>query len=99
MDRIMSLRAEGITQQVSSTCGSRHAEAFADIIEKKGILDEPMLAIRTFGFQSWRRLIGMIPIAIQSFRHQKVPPSGPLHRPIPGIDQIRRFFKHMRNKS
>ena len=99
MDRIMSLRAEGIHQRVPSTCGSRHAEAFADIIESKGILDEPMLAIRTFGLQSWRRLIGMIPIAIQSFLHQKVPPSGPLHRAIPGIDQIKRLFQHMRNKS
>ena len=98
MDRIMALRAEGIDKRVPSTCGSRHAEAFADIIKNKGILDEPLLAIRTFGLQSWRRLIGMIPIAIQSFRNQKVPPSGPLLRPIPGIDQIKRLFKHVRRK-
>ncbi|WP_447971045.1 succinate dehydrogenase/fumarate reductase iron-sulfur subunit [Nitrospira sp. M1] len=93
MDRIMSLRARGIDEQLPSTTGSRHAEAFTDIIKNKGVLDEPMLALRTFGFRNIRRLVGMIPIAIQSFRHKKIAPSGPLHRAIPGIDQIKRLFK------
>ena len=52
MDRIMSLRAKGIEKHVPSTCGSRHAEVFTDLIRKKGLLDEPMLAIRTFGLRN-----------------------------------------------
>ncbi|GJL52219.1 MAG: succinate dehydrogenase iron-sulfur subunit [Nitrospirales bacterium] len=99
MDRIMSLRAMGFDEHIPSTNGSRHAESFTDIIEHKGMLDEPMLAIRTFGFRNVGRLIGMIPIAIQSFRRKKIAPSGPLHRAIPGIDQIRRLFKRVRSHS
>ncbi len=98
MDRIMALREQGMNESVPSTCGSRHAEVFADLIEDKGILDEPMLAIRTFGFQNWRRLLGLIPVAIQSFRHQRIPPSGPFHRAVPGIDQIKRLFTRMRKQ-
>ncbi|MCA9472618.1 MAG: succinate dehydrogenase iron-sulfur subunit [Nitrospirales bacterium] len=96
MDRIMSLRAKGMDEHVSSTCGSRHAEVFTDIIERKGLLDEPMLALRTFGLGNWRRLLGMIPVALQSLRHKKVPPSGPFHRAIPGIEQIKRLFARVR---
>ncbi len=99
MERIMSLREKGIHEQIPSTCGSRHAEVFTDIIEQKGILDEPLLAVRTFGFQNIRRLLGLIPLAIQSFRHQKIPPSGPFHKAIPGIDQIKRLFKRVRSQS
>ena len=98
MDRIMSLRAKGIEKHVPSTCGSRHAEVFTDLIRKKGLLDEPMLAIRTFGIRNLSRLVGMIPLVIQSFLRGKVPVSGPLHRPISGIHHIRRIFRRARKK-
>ncbi len=93
MDRIMSLRAKGITLPVTSTCGSRHAEAFTEIVRQKGTLDEPMLAVRTFGTQKLSRLLRMIPMAARSLLHGKIPWSGPFHRPIPGVSQIRRLFK------
>jgi succinate dehydrogenase / fumarate reductase iron-sulfur subunit len=99
MDRIMSLRAKGMEAKVPSTCGSRHAEVFTDIIKHKGILDEPMLAVRTFGLKHAGRLIGMIPMVIQSVFKGKVPMSGPLHRPIPGIQHIQRLFARVRSKS
>ncbi|MEO6202685.1 MAG: 4Fe-4S dicluster domain-containing protein, partial [Nitrospirales bacterium] len=96
MDRIMSLRAKGMEANVPATFGSRHAEVFTDIIQHKGILDEPMLAIRTFGLKHVSRLFGMIPMVIQSLLKGKVPPSGPLHRPIAGIQHIQRLFKQVR---
>jgi succinate dehydrogenase / fumarate reductase, iron-sulfur subunit len=98
MDRIMVLRAKGMEAKVPSTCGSRHAEVFTDIIKHKGRLDEPMLAVRTFGLKHAGRLLGMIPTAFQSILKGKVPWSGPLHRPIPGIKSIQRLFKQVRTK-
>ena len=98
MDRIMSLRAKGMAAHVPSTCGSRHAEVFTDIIRQKGMLDEPMLAVRTLGLRNLPRLIGMIPLVIRSLLRGKVPVSGPLHRPISSIHQIRRIFRRTRQK-
>ena len=99
MDRIMSLRSKGMVTKVPATCGSRHAEAFTDIIKHKGILDEPMLAVRTFGLKHAGRLVSMIPMILQSVFKGKVPRSGPLHRPIPGIQRIQRLFKRARTKA
>ena len=99
MDQIMSLRAKGMEAKVPSTCGSRHAEVFTDIIKHKGLLDEPMLAVRTFGLKNLGRLLGMLPVLWQSVVKGKVPPSGPFHRPIPGIQQIQGLFKRVRGKT
>ena len=98
MDRIMSLRAKGMAAHVPSTYGSRHAEVFTDLIRQKGMLDEPMLAVRTLGLSNLPRLIGMIPLVIRSLLRGKVPVSGPLHRPISSIHQIRRIFRRTRQK-
>ncbi len=99
MDRIMKLRDKGMAAKVPATCGSRHAEVFTDIIKHKGLLDEPMLAVRTFGLKNFSRIIGMIPMVIQSFFKGKVPVSGPLYRPISSIKHIQRIFKRVRMKS
>jgi succinate dehydrogenase / fumarate reductase iron-sulfur subunit len=99
MDRIMALRAKGMAEKVPSTCGSRHAEVFTDIIKHKGILDEPMLAVRTFGLKHVGRIVGMVPMVIQSVLKGKVPLFGPLHRPIRGIHHIQQLFKRVRTKS
>lgn len=98
MDRIMSLRAKGMGARVPSTCGSRHAEVFTDLIRKKGLLDEPMLAVRTLGLRNLPRILGMIPLVIRSFLHGKLPVTGPLHRPLSSIHQIRRIFRRTRQK-
>jgi succinate dehydrogenase / fumarate reductase iron-sulfur subunit len=99
MDRIMSLRADGMALPVDSTCGSRHAHVFTDLVRQKGVLDEPMLAIRTFGFKQISRLVEMIPMVVRSLVRGKIPWSGPLHRAIPGVEQIRRLFKLVERKS
>jgi len=98
MDRIMKLRENGMAAKVPATCGSRHAEVFSDIIKHKGHLDEPMLAVRTFGLKNFGRILGMIPMVIQSFLRGKVPVSGPLHRPISSIRHIQRLFTRVRPK-
>lgn len=98
MDRIMTLRAKGIEQGVPSTCGSRHTEAFADIIERKGRLDEPMLAVRTFGLTNVRQMVSFLPMVLRALVRGKLPKSGPLHRPIPGIDRIRRLFRRAKER-
>ncbi len=99
MDRIMALRSMAMAEKMPDTCGSRHAEVFTDIIKHKGILDEPMLAIRTFGLKHIGRLLDMLPMVIQSLFKGKVPWSGPLHRPISSIQHIQRLFKRVRTKS
>ncbi len=98
MDRIMKLRDHGMTAKVSSTCGSRHAEVFTDIIKHKGTLDEPMLAVRTFGLKNLGRIVGMIPMVIRSFLKGKVPAAGPFHRPISGITHVQNVFRRVRGK-
>lgn len=98
MDRIMTLRAKGIEQGVPSTSGSRHTEAFADIIEQKGHLDEPMLAVRTFGLTNLRQMVSFLPMIIRALVRGKLPGSGPLHRPIPGVDRIRRLFRRAKER-
>ncbi|MEX0829409.1 MAG: succinate dehydrogenase iron-sulfur subunit [Nitrospirales bacterium] len=99
MDRIMALRSKAMAEKMPATCGSRHAEVFADIIQHKGMLDEPMLAIRTFGLKHVGRLFEMFPMVMQSLFKGKVPLSGPLHRPISSIQHIQRLFKRVRKKS
>ena len=96
MDRIMALRAKGIDQQVPSTCGSRHAEVFADLIRQKGLLDEPMLAVRTFGIRNIPTLMSYIPTMLRALMRGKVPKTGPFHHTIPGIRGIQRLFQIMR---
>ena len=93
MDRIMTLRAKGIEQGVPATRGSRHAEAFAAIIERKGRLDEPMLAVRTFGLANLRQMFSFLPMVLRAVVRGKLPKAGPLHRPIPGIERIRRLVR------
>jgi len=97
MDRIMALRAKGIEHDLPSTCGSRHAEVFADLIEEKGRLDETKLAVQTFGWHNMLHLLSFLPMTLRALVRGKLPKSGPLHRAIPGIDRIRRLFRHTRN--
>ena len=95
MDRIMALRANGMENQVPSTCGSRHAEVFADIIHQKGVLDEPMLAARTFGLGNVSKLLSFIPTMLKALRRGKVPKTGFFHHAMPNIRSIQRLFKKM----
>ncbi len=99
MDRIMKLREHGMRERVPATCGSRHAEVFTDIIKHKGLLDEPMLAMRTFGLKHFDRILGMLPMVWRSLLKGKVPLSGPFFRPLSSIKHIQQLYKRVRAKS
>lgn len=96
MDRIMALRAKGIDENVPSTCGSRHAEVFEDLIRQKGRLDEPMLAVRTIGMRNMKQLLSFLPTMLLALARGKVPKSGLFHPAIPGIERVRRLFQKVR---
>jgi len=98
MDRIMALRAKGIEESVPSTCGSRHAEVFADLIQEKGRLDEPLLAFRTIGLGNLSQLLSYFPTILLALVRGKLPKSGFLHRPIPGMNHVRRLFRKVRKR-
>ena len=98
MDRIMALRAKGIGESVPSTCGSRHAEVFADLIYQKGRLDEPMLAFRTIGLRNLSQLLSYLPTILRALVRGKVPKSGFFHRALPGINRVRRLFQKLRER-
>ena len=96
MDRIMSLRAQAMKANLSSTTGARHAEEFINIIRDKGTLDEPMLALKTHGMFNIGKILSLIPIGLRALFHNKMPRSGPLHHAIPGIAHIQRMIDKLK---
>tara|TARA_B100000315_G_scaffold260464_2_gene322138 strand:+ start:2792 stop:3751 length:960 start_codon:yes stop_codon:yes gene_type:complete len=93
MDRIMSLRSKGMNAGLTDTYGARHSMGFIDVIRDKGILDEVMLTVKTLGMFNIPRFISLLPVAIRSLFHGKLPKPGPFHKPIPGIRNIRRIVE------
>lgn len=91
MDRIMALRSKGMNSGLTDTYGARHAMGFIDVVRDKGILDEVMLTIKTLGLFNIPRFLGLLPVAIRSLLHGKLPKPGPLHKPLPGMHNIRRI--------
>ena len=94
MDRIMALRDKAIVAGFDGSYGARHAEAFSDLVEHSGWLDELRMVPKTFGMfnpLSLPQLLGMIPVGLRALRHRKLPPIR--HRSIPGVQSVRRIFK------
>ena len=91
MDRIMALRSKGMNSGLTDTYGARHSMGFIDVIRDKGILDEVMLTIKTLGLFNIPRFMGLLPVAIRSLLHGKLPKPGPLHKALPGMYNIRRI--------
>ena len=96
MDRIMALRDKAIAAGFDNTYGARHAEAFSDLVEHSGWLDELRMVPKTFGMfnpLSLPQLLGMIPVGLRALRHRKMPPIR--HKSIPGVQNVRRIFKKL----
>ena len=96
MDRIMALRDRAIAAGFDGNYGARHTEAFSDLVEHSGWLDELRMIPKTFGMfnpLSLGPLLGMIPIGLRALRHRKLPPVR--HKSIPGVKNVRRIFKKM----
>jgi succinate dehydrogenase / fumarate reductase iron-sulfur subunit len=91
MDRIMALRGQAIEAGFKNSYGARHAEAFNEVMEHSGWLDEMQLVIKTVGVTNVRALIRFLPVGLRAFTHGKLPPL--IHKPIKNVKNVRNIFK------
>jgi succinate dehydrogenase / fumarate reductase iron-sulfur subunit len=96
MDRIMDLRESIMEAGMTNTPGARHVESFAHSVSRSGWLDEPMLAIDSWGRTNVVKLMGNAMLGFRTLRRGKLPlRSGPFHPKRPGSDAVGRIFKRL----
>jgi succinate dehydrogenase / fumarate reductase iron-sulfur subunit len=100
MDQIMRLRRRA-TRDFEITDvnnGRRHEEAFARIIEKKGILDERKLlqdSLGPFRPQGGIALLRALPTGLRGFARGKITPRKALfHERLEGMENVKRIYEH-----
>ena len=94
MDAIHGIREDAIELRgMKDTSGSKHAEAFMSVIEKKGKLVEATLPIRTNGIV-WT-LQNLLPMAVKMIMKRHTPPPPPLVKSAKGIKIFREMFREM----
>ncbi|MFQ5860612.1 MAG: succinate dehydrogenase iron-sulfur subunit [Dehalococcoidia bacterium] len=91
MERIMALRDKAMEAGYTKSYGARHAEAFAEIVEHSGRLDELRIPIKTFGMLNVPKMLNLMPTGLRALARGKMPPI--IHKPIPGAEKVRRIFK------
>jgi succinate dehydrogenase / fumarate reductase iron-sulfur subunit len=100
MDQIMRLRRRATRDYeiTDPNNGRRHEEAFTNIIQKKGILDERKLLQDSFGVlrpQGQLQLIRSLPTGLRGFARGKISPkTALLHEKIEGMENVRRIYDH-----
>jgi succinate dehydrogenase / fumarate reductase, iron-sulfur subunit len=100
MDQIMRLRRRATHDfDINDpNNGRRHEEAFANIVRKKGILDERKLLQDSFGLlrpQGQLELIRALPTGLRGFARGKVSPKVALfHEKIEGLENVSRVYEH-----
>jgi succinate dehydrogenase / fumarate reductase iron-sulfur subunit len=92
MDRIVALREKAMAAGFTNNAGARHSEAFAESVEHSGWLNEFTLLQKSIGW-NLRELLKMIPGGLRMAVRGKTP--SPIHRPIPGVEQIKRIFQNL----
>ena len=97
MDRIMALRDKAMEAGYTNNYGARHTIAFTELVGHSGWLDELRLPIKTVGIFNIPKLLGMAPVGLRALLRGKLPPI--FHRPLPGVQNVRRIFKRMEGKS
>ncbi len=95
MDRIMALREEAIKVGYDDTMGARHADAFSDIVENSGWLDELRLPIKTVGIFNLPALLNFAPVGLRALVKGKMPAI--FHHNVPNVQNVRNLFKRIRN--
>jgi succinate dehydrogenase / fumarate reductase iron-sulfur subunit len=100
MDRIMQLRELAVEAGITSNTGARHGNAFAGTVRRLGRLDEVTLLVQSVGFWNVPRLLSELPGGLRMLRAGKLPWGHPLpwHKPIPGIQRVRRLFERVRSE-
>jgi succinate dehydrogenase / fumarate reductase, iron-sulfur subunit len=96
MDQILKLRAEAVHTGIKNNSGARHTQAFVDLVEGGGRLDEFRLPIFTHGKFNFIGQMSDIPIGFRMIRSGKMP--NPFHKPIGGIKHVKRIFKRFETK-
>jgi heterodisulfide reductase subunit C len=98
MDRIMQLREMAGEAGIKGSVGYRHGEAFAGSVRRLGRLDEARLLPDSVGIWNVPRLLSEVPGALRLLRAGKLPWSHalPWHKPIPGIQHVRRLYQWAR---
>ena len=95
MDRIMALRDQAMAAGFDKTYGARHAEAFSDLVEHSGWLDELRIVPKTVGMANLPVLMNLAPEAIRALTHGKLPPV--IHKKIENADKVRKIFRDVRD--
>ena len=100
MDLIMQLRELAVEAGVTNNTGARHADAFVGTVRRLGRLDEVSLLVKSVGFWNIPRLLSELPGGLRMMRAGKMPWSHPLpwHKPIAGIQHVRRLFARARDE-
>jgi len=91
MDRIMALREQAIEAGFGNNNGARHTEAFTDLVEHSGWLDEKLLPIKTVGLTNLPGLMGFAPVGLRALTHHKMPPL--IHKNVENVQNVRQLFK------
>ena len=91
MDRIMALRDQAMAAGLKNTTGARHVEAFSELVEHSGRLDELRIIPKTFGMANLPALMNVAPEGIRAFTHGKLPPL--IHKKIDNVKAVREIFK------
>jgi succinate dehydrogenase / fumarate reductase iron-sulfur subunit len=90
MDRIMALREQAISLDLSNNNGARHAQAFTESVAHSGRLNELRLPVKTVGMFNLPALISFLPIGLRAMTHGKLPPL--IHKSVENVQNVRRLF-------
>ena len=93
MDRIMDLREQAMSAGLENTTGARHAEAFSELVEHSGWLDELRIVPKTFGITNVPALMNLAPEALRALTHGKLPPI--IHKKIENVNNVRKLFRRV----
>ena len=93
MDRIMALRDQAVAAGFRDNNGARHTEAFGELVEHSGRLDELRLVTKTVGITNLPALMSFVPVGLRAITHGKMPPI--IHPKIGNVEQVRNIFKKL----
>ena len=93
MDRIMALRDQAMGAGLDKTYGARHVQAFSDLVEHSGWLDELKIVPMTVGMGNVPALLNVMPEALRALTHGKLPSL--MHPELPGVEHVRSLFERV----
>lgn len=90
MEAIAKLRTRAIEAGITDDPGAKHAIAFKDDIAKGGLLNEPMLLLKTLGVGG---VIGQLGNALHLARKGKIP--SPFPHKVEDVQEVSDIFKEL----